>query len=254
MSANPKDIMSLCEMFVPTGVGSQDDANILVDVFIDKNNIIEGKLQQLSKEINRLHNENLKHQELIGRIGSREVKRQDRIDTILESSEKLHLVTFSDIASFTRLEDPESAIDQLYSQHKMLIKKTTSLILANTWGDCIMTIFSNPNEGLDYLSKLTAVVSKFDMTLRSGASYGSVKFIKNEVTDLVDVSGGAVYFAARFEPMADPGTILITTDLYGELLGDLKDSFFHTKKALEKNLYPLKKGDLQFCYQSKILI
>ena len=89
---------------------------------------------------------------------------------------------------------------------------------------------------------------------RIGATWGKVRISKNEATQDTDIDGEAVNLAARLEPLAEPGEVIITPELrHHESLQSEEFSFVHVIKKLMKAVGNDKQGNSIECFRINLI-
>ncbi|WP_442158722.1 ClpX C4-type zinc finger protein [Rhizobium leguminosarum] len=128
-----------------------------------------------------------------------------------ETSQKT--IAFFDIKNFSSYDDDRkrSIIDFIRSLVPILFNEYGSTHI-NMWGDGIVATFDDPNDAIRCASRLIRHMLVESIELRVGMSWGTVRTKGNPALGRGDIDGGAVDFAARIEPLAEDGQILLSND------------------------------------------
>lgn len=120
---------------------------------------------------------------------------------------------------------------------------------ANTWGDAIFAVFHDPNTGVDFALELQEILEVKKYKARMGMSFGKLNIEPNAVTRGMAPEGVKLSEAARLEPMAMPGEVLISETLkaYPDL-DESKFNFEKIKREATKDFADVKKDDSITCY------
>ncbi len=118
----------------------------------------------------------------------------------------------------------------------------------NTWGDAIVVGFENPNSGIEFALDLIEMIKIKNIQARIGMSFGEFSLVLNPVLNKIAPEGPAMSDAARLEPLASTGEILITPELRGNALDESKFNFEKTERELKKDVGELKAGTKIPCY------
>jgi uncharacterized protein YjbI with pentapeptide repeats/class 3 adenylate cyclase len=165
------------------------------------------------------------------------------IDGVLDSSTMnsrilgLRLIVFLDICGFSQLEEEpaEQAVVAFWRLGKaILVEKETSFL--NTWGDAIVCAFESVDYGILQTWHLIKSLKVQGILVRAGAHYGRVWARHNALTNSPDFGGDDVNLAARIQPHAEPGELVISTETWEELDSE-KSNFKRTGRTIS-----LKKG------------
>ncbi len=144
-------------------------------------------------------------------------------------------VWFFDIANSSSGGVSSSQKRKLYEFAMALFTKTPSKspIVVNTWGDAMIAIHSDPLSSIEAAVDILDYAKEEQIGLRFGAAYGSIDLQVNAILGL-DAFGETVETAARFEPMAEEGEILLTKEFRSQLPDNKKYSFTTVDRKLKK--------------------
>lgn len=151
---------------------------------------------------------------------------------------ELRVVMFLDISGFSQLEEQmkQKFLDMLRGLSPALIEERGANQI-NMWGDAIVANFVDVNVALECAIKFLRHIDVEGYTGRIGMSWGSVRIKFNSATGKLDVDGNVVDYAARLEPLAPTGGILLSQE-FGALnvrpeLGTLIPLTVEVKKAFQ---------------------
>jgi class 3 adenylate cyclase len=123
----------------------------------------------------------------------------------------------------------------------------------NTWGDAIVACFEDANAGLRCACQLVMVLQAAGIHTRIGMSRGQTLVRGNPLTDRLDIEGDSVNFAARLEPLAEQGEVLITEELrYHPEVKQDHFIFTHQRRSLKKAVGGQQQSDMIECYGVKL--
>ncbi|MGB3243308.1 MAG: adenylate/guanylate cyclase domain-containing protein [Sulfitobacter sp.] len=139
---------------------------------------------------------------------------------------RLRTILFADLVSYsTHVAEDEagtlsfmrscfSLFEDVSARHSGRVVKTT--------GDGILALFGNPQDAVDFSievqTQIEAVTDKY--AFRIGINSGVVELAKD------DVFGHAVNVAARLEPLAQPGGVCVSRDVFAKLPEEKRHKFF----------------------------
>jgi class 3 adenylate cyclase len=173
----------------------------------------------------------------------------------VENNEQYLAVLFSDMKGFsTLMEDERTAkVDLMRSFAEPLLRQGHARYY-NTWGDAIEACFGDINAGLTCACQLTNALKSISIHIRIGMSHGKTRVSYNSLIQRLDIGGDSVNFAARLEPVAEPGEVLITEELryHPEVQ---QDSFIFTpqQRSLKKAVGDYQQGEVIECYSVKLV-
>ena len=111
---------------------------------------------------------------------------------------------------------------------------------ANTWGDAIVVGFEDPNSGIEFSLKLIEILKIKNIEARIGMSFGECALVFNPTLRKLAPEGPAMSDAARLEPLAKRGEVLISKELRAHDLNEDLFQFQKTKRELKKAVGDLK--------------
>ena len=148
----------------------------------------------------------------------------------------LRAVMFLDISGFSKMEEPEKRkiVDMLRAITPTLLGARGGHDI-NMWGDAIVATFADHNEAVASAVKFLRHLSVEHMEARIGMAWGEIRSAYNPAIARRDIDGAVVDFAARLEPMAPLGGILLSPEFKSlridEALGELVRVSRRVKKA-----------------------
>jgi len=163
-------------------------------------------------------------------------------------------VLFLDLQGFSRMntDDANAALQALRSHVSGLMRRFEA-DYPNTWGDAVVVAFEDPNEALKFACLLVQFLTVEGVGTRVGMSYGLLGVAFNEVREALDIAGEAVNEAARLEPLAAVGEVLIADTLrYHPALQKEKFQFLMTQRRLTKGFGQFDAGEQLTCYLVKL--
>ena len=128
----------------------------------------------------------------------------------------LKAVMFLDVSGFSKLSEAEKdgLINLLRGMIQPLLAERGASEL-NTWGDAIVCTFDDPETALEVSSKFLRHLSVEQFEGRIGIAWGEVKSKYNPAIGRQDIEGKVVDFAARLEPLAPIGSVLVSEEFGG---------------------------------------
>lgn len=181
------------------------------------------RVEALSAELSQLKAEYLEH--------LRAVMAPEK-----EPERRLRAVMFLDISGFSKMAEPEKRkiVDMLRAITPTFIGARGGHEI-NMWGDAVVATFDDHNEAVASAVKFLRHLSVEHMEARIGMAWGEIRTAYNPATARRDIDGAVVDFAARLEPMAPLGGILLSPEFKAlqvdEALGDLVKVTRSVKKA-----------------------
>lgn len=119
----------------------------------------------------------------------------------------------------------------------------------NMEGDSVRVTFQNATAAVACACMIQQVLGSAGFSLRIGMDLGNVKLRYNEVTELMDLEGEVINYAARLEAAAKPGQILVTENVKYYVDNTSGISFQPIKVALTKAVGTKNAGDIIECFE-----
>jgi class 3 adenylate cyclase len=159
-------------------------------------------------------------------------------------------VLFSDLTGFSQLGDDERA-DAL-----QLLRGILKPILSrwhgdfpNMWGDALRATFEDVNDALECACRIQAAIASQGLSQRIGMDHGGITAKYNLTIEGMDIEGDAVNMAARLEPLANPGEVLVTEHLrYHPDADEQRFTFTERTVQLRKCVGDLEAGTELTCF------
>lgn len=164
-------------------------------------------------------------------------------------SKDIRSVMFLDISGFSKFsfESKQEVVDMLRGITPPLLGDRGANQI-NMWGDAIVANFVDPTTAINCAAKFLRHLSVEQLDARIGMAWGEVRLTFNEATGRRDVDGPVVDFAARLEPMAPLGGILLSKEYLDLDLGKIPGEIVSTTKPILKAFANFNEGDdLEVC-------
>ena len=95
----------------------------------------------------------------------------------------------------------------------------------NTWGDALVACFEDVDTALDSAWELISALRAIGIRCRAGLHHGDVWIRYNSLIARKDITGRTVHLAARLEPEAEPGTVLVSKEVKDMAVAQKLDRF-----------------------------
>lgn len=144
------------------------------------------------------------------------------IGVLGDDPRRLVAMLFADFSGFGRLDDGQVATVVRHVQPGLaaeLHARGDRLLHVNSWGDGIIAMFDSVPEAAEAAIAMQRFVRSLDLAaiglpgslaLRVGGHYGPVTFAEDPLTGRTSPFGSQIAYAARIEPLAIPGSILVS--------------------------------------------
>jgi class 3 adenylate cyclase/tetratricopeptide (TPR) repeat protein len=141
---------------------------------------------------------------------------------LAEDRRRLAAMVFADFSGFGQLDDRQVAtvVSQIMpGLADVLHSCGAGLMHLNSWGDGIFAMFDTVKIAGEAAISMQRRIQSFDfaelglpatLALRVGGHYGPVSFAKDVLTERQSPFGSQIAYAARIEPIAIPGSILVS--------------------------------------------
>lgn len=123
-------------------------------------------------------------------------------------------ILFLDLVEFGKMDDEEKV------EKVEILRRIAAPFLdihdgmyINTWGDGIIAGFESPKDGVTCACKFSRHLNAEGVRARIGMNLGLATVRYNPLTDRMDIDGNTVDIAARLEPVAKSGEVLVSKDL-----------------------------------------
>ncbi len=172
---------------------------------------------------------------------------------------RMFTVMLMDLKGFSRWKGDE--LTEKLTLFRGLIKpilKRWKANYPNMEGDSLRATFQNASVGVACACMIRNVLDAAGFPCRIGLDLGEVVVQHNEVTEVTDLSGEAVNFAARLESLANTGEILVSERVWHYVRR--QEDYFELEPRsvrLEKGVGNLRAGEQVHCYRvamKKVLI
>jgi uncharacterized protein YjbI with pentapeptide repeats len=167
-----------------------------------------------------------------------------------KSIHHISAILFMDLTGFSKLEDAErqESLSMLQGLLVPLLSKWHASH-TNMWGDALRAIFANVNDSLGCACEMQAVLTAASLQLRIGMDFGEVIETFNPVLDGPDIQGDIVNMAARLEPLAPIGGVLVTDNVrYHEDVDQKRFAFEPRSVSMKKAVRGLAAGSDVACF------
>jgi class 3 adenylate cyclase len=176
---------------------------------------------------------------------------------LLQQPSQTHYLTtlFLDMRGFSRLDEYQRSIFiRRLRGHAHAILEEGGAKYMNTWGDAIVACFEDVNTGLMCAYQLVTVLHAAGIQTRIGMSQGKTSVRGNALTNRLDIEGDSVNFAARLEPLAEAGEVLITEELrYHPEVKQECFIFTRHERSLKKAVGDQQQGNVIECYSIELV-
>ncbi len=200
------------------------------------------KYKKIERELNELKGEYLSY------------LRKEMSDTADEGAFELNSVMFLDIVGFSSFSDSErwDILELLRGLSTPLLSKRGAATL-NMWGDAIVCTFADPTTSILIASKFIRHLSVEQFESRIGMAWGEIQIVHNKAIGRDDLNGEPVNLAARLEPLAPKGRILLSKEFGGLDLPDNSIKLIPHKVELKKGFGSFNDGDQLDTYLVNLL-
>ncbi|WP_144393298.1 pentapeptide repeat-containing protein [Pleionea sediminis] len=164
---------------------------------------------------------------------------------------RMFTVMLMDLKGFSRWKGDE--LSEKLTLFRGLIKpilKRWKADYPNMEGDSLRASFQNAAVGVACACMIRNVLDGAGFPCRIGMDLGEVVVQHNEVTEITDLSGEAVNFAARLESLAESGEILVSERVWHHVRR--QEEYFELEPRsvrLEKGVGNLRAGEQVHCYR-----
>ena len=96
----------------------------------------------------------------------------------------------------------------------------------------MIACFKETSAALESAWELITALNQIGISCRAGVHHGLVRLRFNPIIGRQDIAGATVHLAARLEPEADPGSVLVSDDVRAIALAQRMDTFEFRKKEI----------------------
>ena len=185
--------------------------------------------------------------------------KSEYLDHLRESSAQfikneleLRAVIFLDVSGFSRMGHVErqKLVDMLRGLTPTLLGDAFDI---NMWGDSVVATYKDANHALESATRFIRHLAVDKMDVRIGMAWGEIRARFNPATGRRDIDGDAVNFAARLEPMAPVGGILVSTEFGGLNIDERQFELIPVELEVKKPFWGVEVGDKFRAYRVRIL-
>jgi len=179
---------------------------------------------------------------------------RERVRVDNEQSE-LSAVLFVDVKGFSQLEfeEKKKVLDLIRGIVPTLIVDKGAQHV-NMWGDGIVAVFSDVNKAIECAVKFLRHLGVEHLEARIGMAWGKVRVSYNPAIGRTDIDGAVVDRAARLEPMAEPGEVLLSTEFGGHKIDPSLGELIRVKLLVKKAFAGYNVGDEIEVFRLKVLM
>lgn len=165
----------------------------------------------------------------------------------------LRAVMFLDISGFSKFsfENKQSVVDLLRGITPTLLEERGAHEI-NMWGDAIVANFTDANQAISSAVKFIRHLAVEQLDARIGMAWGEIRTNYNEAIGRRDIDGPVVDFAARLEPLAPLGGILLSKDFVGLDVNGTLGELVPVTREVQKPFGKFEKGDILELYEFRM--
>jgi|GEM_PF-3058218 len=188
------------------------------------------RTSRLSEELQEIKNEYLDHLR--------------KVNNLQAPINDLRAVMFLDIAGFSKLSGQQrvEVVDMLRGIVPPLLSSKGGFDI-NMWGDAVVATFVDANQALASAVKFIRHLSVEGLEARGGIAWGQIRRGYNPAIGRFDIDGPTVDFAARLEPMAERGGILLSPEFGALEISPSVGELASVKRAIKKDFAGFVAGD-----------
>lgn len=215
-------------------------------------------LQRLSVANTKFVHANEKAKNITAELVSLQAEYLEHLRAINPKSSKpsldLRAVMFLDVSGFSTMdyERRHEIVDMLRGIAPTLLSgKGTHKV--NMWGDAIVANFSEVNQSIESAIRFIRHLSVEGLDVRIGMAWGEVRISFNPAIGRRDIDGDVVNYAARLEPLAPKGGVLLSNDFGGLDIDPNLAELIPTNVEVKKAFGSHEVGEMMPAYILKIL-
>jgi hypothetical protein len=165
----------------------------------------------------------------------------------------IRAVMFLDVSGFSKMEfdKKQQIIDMLRGITPTLLHDKGACDV-NMWGDAIVANFIDPDQAIESSIRFIRHLGVEGMDVRIGMAWGPIRISFNSTTGRRDIDGDVVDYAARLEPLAPVGGVLLSKEFGAMDLSTEIAELIPVKVEVKKAFHQHEVGDTLNLYSLRI--
>ncbi len=167
---------------------------------------------------------------------------------------ELASVVFIDVRGFSKFSyDEKKRVLDLLRGIVPVVLSSNGANNVNMWGDGVVAIFQDAGTSIECAVKFIRHLAVEHLEARIGMSWGRVRVAFNAAIGREDIDGAVVDLAARLEPLADPGQIVLSKEFAALEINPSVGELIPVKLPVKKAFSNYNEGDLIEVYKLNII-